>query len=342
MTNPVWSWLVKTQLSAYQANENYNGPSAIEPGPGWCFQRMGQCSVHLADGRVILIAGEHEDHYDPDFYIYNDVVVQHPNGDVEIFGYPRDVFPPTDFHSATLVDNRVVVIGCLGYPEDRNAGRTPVQILDLSTFAMSSVETSGTAPGWIYKHQAVLSDNESSIIITGGMLDRGGSDNTLVENLDDWQLRLADWKWERLTQHRWPRWEVRRKDGSTNHLWHFEQALWSKNFPDLKRATEEFAERLPARFPTLEEELGATPNIELFERLYRPPLAHEVIPGNENEYGVHRIRNGGVIIRYVQNSHCIQITVEGDLPKPTLELLTLDLLDKLSKLENSACELIQL
>lgn len=342
MTNPVWSWLVKTRLSAYQANERHNGPPDVKAGPGWCFQRMGQSSSKLGDGRVILIAGEHEDSYDSDFYIYNDVVVQHPNGDAKIFGYPRNVFQPTDFHSATLIGNRILVIGCLGYPEDRKPGTTPVYSLDLSTFAISSVETFGTAPGWIYEHHALLSNDGASIMVQGGMLDRGEAEKTLVENLNDWRLCLTNWKWERLTERRWLRWEVRRKDHRIIHLWQYERALWEKKFRKSKQTMEEFAETPPARFPTLEEELGSTPDFELFERLYRPPLAHEVVPDNEDEYGVCRIRIAGVVVRYVQNTHCIQITVEGALPEQTLDSLTQDLLDKMSKLENSTCKLIQL
>ena len=106
MNNPVWEWLVRSKLSAYQATQRLRGPSALKAGPGWCFDRFGQSSTKLPDGRVVLIAGEHEDAYDPDFYIYNDVVVQHPDGSLDIYGYPRDEFPPTDFHSATLVSNR--------------------------------------------------------------------------------------------------------------------------------------------------------------------------------------------------------------------------------------------
>ena len=44
------------------------------PGPFWSWQRFGRTSTALPDGRVIHIAGEHEDSYDPDFCIYNDVL----------------------------------------------------------------------------------------------------------------------------------------------------------------------------------------------------------------------------------------------------------------------------
>lgn len=71
--------------------------------PVWCFHRFGKSITEFPDGRIIEIGGEHEDYYDPDFCIYNDVVVHYGGGRFEIFGYPEEVFPPTDSHSATLV-----------------------------------------------------------------------------------------------------------------------------------------------------------------------------------------------------------------------------------------------
>ena len=67
MDNPVWVWLIRTGINAWLATEAYDGPSAMDAGPGWCFDRYGQSSTELPDGRVVLIAGEHEDGYDPDF-----------------------------------------------------------------------------------------------------------------------------------------------------------------------------------------------------------------------------------------------------------------------------------
>jgi hypothetical protein len=122
MNNPVWEWLVRSRLNAYQATRLLPGPSASSAGPGWCFDRFGQSSTELSDGRTVLIAGEHEDHYDPDFYIYNDVVVQYPDGRIDIFGYPHAAFPPTDFRSATLVGNRIIIIGNVGYAEIEDQG----------------------------------------------------------------------------------------------------------------------------------------------------------------------------------------------------------------------------
>lgn len=124
MNNPLWEWLVRTGICAYSATKRFDGPSAFDAGPAWCFERMGQPSVKLPDGRVVFIAGEHEDSYDPDFYIYNDVVVWHPDGSLDIFGYTVEEFPPTDFHTATLLGDHIILIGNLGYQKERKQGLT--------------------------------------------------------------------------------------------------------------------------------------------------------------------------------------------------------------------------
>lgn len=329
LNNPVWEWLIRSRLNAFLASERMDGPDAMEAGPGWCFDRFGQSSTELPDGRVVFIGGEHEDSYDPDFYIYNDVVVQHPDGAIDIFGYPRDVFSPTDFHSATLVGNRLIIIGRLGYLEERHPGSTPVFVLDLDTWTISSVLTHGTPPGWIQGHTARLSDDGASILIQHGKLDRGDADCSLVENIDDWRLRLADWRWERLTERQWLRWELAREDGEPNHLFQIQQALWAQSYPELGADAglmESFG------LPELEEELGGKPDFELFQQLYRPPLSHEELPRTPEEYNIHRLKVSGVIIRYVEEMRSIQMTVEGELPPPTLDALTTDLLAKLSRL----------
>ena len=102
------------------------------------------------------VAGEHEDGYDPDFCIYNDVFVHAPGENVIIYGYPESIFPPTDFQSATLIGGSIYLIGSLGYPGTRRYGETPVYRLDTTTFQIEEVETSGHKPGWIYKHRAIL------------------------------------------------------------------------------------------------------------------------------------------------------------------------------------------
>jgi hypothetical protein len=71
------------------------------------------------DGRVVYLGGEHKDSYDPDFFIYNDVVVFGPKDRIEVYGYPKEIFPPIDFHTASVFGNRIIIFGGLGYPDAR-------------------------------------------------------------------------------------------------------------------------------------------------------------------------------------------------------------------------------
>ena len=110
--------------------------------------------------------------------------------------------------------------------------------------------------------------------------------------------------------------------------------------PELGRAGRELNKNL--NIPTAEEELGKPLDLELFDRLYKPAVAHEAVANSEDEHNVVRIKVEGVVVRYVEEMGSIQMTVEGDLPQKTSDALTRDLIEKLSKLENAPCELIRL
>ncbi len=327
MNNPVWEWLVRSRVNAYVAAQKHHGPSAMEAGPGWCFDRLGQTATQLPGGQTVFIAGEHEDFYDPDFYIYNDIVVQHPNGALDIYGYPRASFPPTDFHTATLSGNRIVIIGCLGYHEQRKPATTPVHILDLKTFTVSSIQTVGTPPGWIHKHEASLEPDGTSILIRRGLLDSGEKDASFVENINDWRLRLEDWRWERLTDRHWQAWEIARNDRQPNNLFEMEHAVWLQSF----HWDKEYNEHMEA----LTRELGIQPDLDLFKTLHQPALAHEALPRVEEECQVTRIRVQGVVVRYVRESYSVRVMIEGELPQSVIDGLVGDLCDKLTRLENA-------
>ena len=323
MNNPFWEWLIKTRMSAYQANDLMDGPPSMEAGPCWCFDRFGQSQTDLPDGRVVLIGGEHEDYYDADFYIYNDVVIDPEVGVPEIYGYSSDAFPPTDFHTATLVGESIWVIGSLAYPDDRVAGHTQVLCLDLGSLAMSRVETSGTNPGWIHRHTATLADDDGGIIISGGKVDLCDN-NAFVENIDEWRLDLDSLTWERLSNRAWPRFEVHRKDRKPNLLWHLRQLHW------MQEVGWDDAEKFGAE---VQKQLSEPPRLEQIETLYVPDLADEIIA--DDEYNVFRARVGDVVVRYVEDSYVVQVTVEGPLPAGTVEELKVDLLEKLDVLEQA-------
>jgi ankyrin repeat protein len=191
MNNAFWDAMVRTRASAYSAACGF-GQTECNRQPVWCFQRFGQSITKLSDGRFIEIGGEHEDFYDADFCIYNDVVVHHGDGTFDIFGYPESVFPPTDFHTATLVGEYVYIVGCLGYPRDRVPGFTPVCRLSINSLTIDPLNCTGDSPGWIYKHQAKLTD-DGEIEVVGGEIQRedGPCPNERVYHLD---ISKREWK----------------------------------------------------------------------------------------------------------------------------------------------------
>jgi ankyrin repeat protein len=171
MNEAFWLAMIRAGVSAYGAVCHFDGQRRSGEPPVWCAQRFGQSITFLPDGRIVQVAGEHEDSYDPDFCIYNDVFVHHPDGRIDIHGYPDKLFPPTDFHTATLVGNGLILIGSLGYSGQRAFGSTPVFSLSLTDLRMQRLDIAGTPPGWIYKHRAQLS-GPRQITVSGGTVAR--------------------------------------------------------------------------------------------------------------------------------------------------------------------------
>lgn len=323
LDNPLWHWLVRTRHSGYCANEIFKGPSSVDAGPMWCFDRFGKSETSLPGGRVVHIGGEHEDYYDPDFFIYNDVTVINANGSVEIRGYAREVFPPTDFHSATLAGNSIYIIGCLGYPEQRMAGRTPVYQLALDTMAIAPVEASGNAPGWLHRHSAKPSDDGRSIIVQGGEVWLGDK-RTLRENIDSWSLDIASGCWTRLTALDWQRWTMVRVDRKRNRLYEVRQELWHRDhgWPGL------------ASYWNHDDK----PDFEALAALYRVDETSPA-PQEGSEHNVYRVSVDGVAVTFTEDSWSVKALVEGHLPDERLEELQRKTLATLQKIDAADWEI---
>jgi len=324
LDNPLWQWLVRTRWSAYQANKMYSGPSPFDAGPMWCFQRFGKSETVLPDGRVVHIAGEHEDHYDPDFYIYNDVTVVRPEGQIEIHGYPAEDFPPTDFHSATLVGDEVFVVGCLGYPDQRKVGETPVYALDVESMRIRKMKTHGPAPGWIHRHAATLADDGVSLLVAGG--ERWlGEQFPLVENIDDWSLDTTTGEWRRLTERDWPHWVTLRVDRKRSRIWDVRTELWNQRHAHLGMQS----------YWRHDE----APDFEALEQLYRidgdaaPP-----VKGPDYQYYVVEI--DGVTVRFREDGYWVEAVVEGRLDPERLHALQRQTLAVIERLEGTECEVL--
>ncbi|KAF8978121.1 hypothetical protein BGZ46_006822 [Entomortierella lignicola] len=239
MDNPFWKHMIAKGGSSFTVRETFDNKKNLHeddrvprgdrsevtvqsPSPVWCFDRFGATLTELPDGRHVYIGGEHEDYYDPDFCIYNDVVViakqpkfniykssdkntdegddlgrdSHESSieskkdgnknaesesdeettvfhvprprvaspeDITIYGYPIDVFPPTDFHTSTYFCDAetdkefIIIIGGLDYKDSTLRNQTDVHRLDLSNFRIEKLRTSGVKPlGGTDRHQARL------------------------------------------------------------------------------------------------------------------------------------------------------------------------------------------
>jgi hypothetical protein len=206
---------LKSVHGPWKARDYFDVPLNPEEGPIWtAHERMGQTRTKLSDGRIVFVGGECEDSGDPDFYIYNDVIVFGKHGLIDIYGYPRDIFPPTDSHTATLIGDRLIIIGSWGYAEDCIVGFTPVYEIDLTDFHIEKISTSGDAPGWLHDHKAKpLSDGK--IIVTGGKYKTKIGDTPRFRfNCEDYSLDTETGTWRRLTDRNWRQISIRIPWGS--------------------------------------------------------------------------------------------------------------------------------
>lgn len=198
MEIPFWQAMVTEGCSAYTAKEFFNDTENWHD-LVWCYHRFGRTITQLPDGRIIEIAGEHEDYYDPDFCIYNDVVVYQGDGNFQIFGYPKNVFPPTDFHSETLVGDYIYIIGNLGYADGTIPSETPVYRLHCHTLKIEKIETTGEAPGWISRHKAYYQEPNQIYITGGGLCVINDEISDYIDNSVDYVLDLIKLTWSRAT-----------------------------------------------------------------------------------------------------------------------------------------------
>jgi len=196
LTNRFWTYAIRHGGSSWSLNEDLDGPDQFEAGPCFSFQRYGQAEVALPDGRRVLIGGAHEGFYDPGFCIYNDVVVIGEN-EVSIYGYPSEVFPPTDYASATLIGDEIWIIGNLGYQDQRQDGPTPVHRLSTVDWSIRSVQCNGDDPGSIWGHRAERSSDGKQVLISGGERHCRlvGLDDQSLINPDHHVLNLATLTW---------------------------------------------------------------------------------------------------------------------------------------------------
>lgn len=186
MDKPFWKYMVcNPHITAFEARQKLKIKDKDYDKAIWCFARFGATQTYLPNGQLICIGGLHEDSYDPDFQIYNDVVViekPHPvkvdiyrtaipnnylqshgmirnledkmlsasnENDVKIYGYPAKVFPPMCSHCAAYVStaDKMEYIYIIGVPcQKPHIDTVQVFRLNLLDFSIEPVKTTGDAP----------------------------------------------------------------------------------------------------------------------------------------------------------------------------------------------------
>jgi hypothetical protein len=123
VTSPYYESLIRMKMGAYSARtffiKYFNTPESKLTDyqlylsqcsePFWTFSRVGKSITKLSDGREIHIGGEHEDYYDPDFCIYNDVICM--NTDInDVICMNTDDFLPLIFIPPRLLDTSFMLL----------------------------------------------------------------------------------------------------------------------------------------------------------------------------------------------------------------------------------------
>ncbi|MFO0953118.1 MAG: hypothetical protein U0835_18585 [Isosphaeraceae bacterium] len=251
-----WEWMVRgaeqdrrsedddvprTACSPYEARQRFGREGDDLGNPVWTFSRMGATRTPLPGGRTVCVGGEHEDYYDPDFCIYNDVIVLGPCESVEIYGYPKEVFPPTDFHTATRVGPRLIVIGGLGYMGERHPGTTPVYAVDLSTYRIEKLPSLGEAPGWVFKHEAEPGTFGGVVVRGGEVYEEVDGQEKTRRNFDDFLYDVMSGSWKRLTRRAWRQYSLRDEE---DKVFMKGTSLW-KSLPEFPQPSDDSSLDMP-------------------------------------------------------------------------------------------------
>jgi hypothetical protein len=297
---PFWEWMVNERCTAFSAWQKFSGVPLSRSKPGWCFDRVGMTDSTLSDGRKVFVGGEHEDFGVPDFYIYNDVILVLPDDSVQIFGYTVEAFPPTDFHSATLNEKAVILIGGLGYPGERQQSMTPVYKLETSMFQIEKMDTSGANPGWIFNHSATLDPGGRSITVRGGEIYMKPGLAGIRDNFDEYSLDLATGYWSNLTNRPWKQFQIRTVDHKRISTSQLDPLL-----PDVP-----------------------------YESVVSTELEGDVTGA---AWRSRQIVVQEVSVRYVMNVDKVLLTIKGSLPKSLILFLTEDLRKKMMTLLDTEC-----
>jgi hypothetical protein len=117
----------------------------------WTAVREEALRVALPDGRRLLIGGEVLDFGDEyaDPWHYNDVIVTHADGAIEILTYPLEVFPHASDLVGVVKGADVFVFGTFHWKRHLDRSRRPVVLrLDSSSYRIESL-SAAAPPVWL-------------------------------------------------------------------------------------------------------------------------------------------------------------------------------------------------
>jgi len=101
----------------------------------------------LSDGRKLLIGGEVPDYGDEyaDPWVYNDIIVTHAGGTIEIVTYPKEAFPHASRPVGAVMGEAVYIFGIIDRKRHPGRSRGPV-VLRFDTSSYAIAELSVAAP----------------------------------------------------------------------------------------------------------------------------------------------------------------------------------------------------
>lgn len=350
LTNPVWVWLVKKKLHPDQivremlSDEEWENRFDGTPKPEkltWCACRDQMTLTTLPDQTKIIIGGQNEDSFIPGGIVsYNDVIVIRPSGEISIYGYPENVFPLTYWHTATLFQDKIVIIGNSKYNIIKNGNYNFVYILNILTWEIERVETGGEVPPLIAHHEAKLDEGGGALLIRGGEFDRG-PDLPSVANIDVWSLDLATYTWKNLTKRKWIRWEFRRKDGKRNFIKDLVDCFAEKKQPlvtdPVWRWKYDYDEKFLNNYEKICQGLGYRVDLEEVPKLFEPSsVDFEKIDKYFFSDTIKSFMIYGIEVYFDLNTFDgIQMTMEGEIPQDKAVALVNEFRLKLSAIEKT-------
>lgn len=318
----IFQWRMREDFSPYQIRCHLQEMGYTIKQPIWTFLlRMGQSVTELPDGTKVSIAGEYEDYYDPDFKIYNDVMIQKMNGEIQLWHYPIEQFPPTDFHTAYYdqVTHSIFLIGNLGYPENRKEDSTQVLRLNLNTLEIEKLECFGNIPSWLHHHEMKVINQHELEFSNGHVI----KNKKYLRNLYTWRLNIRTLEWSLPKQTIFDHWTLKSEHYYGFPFFECHQLLW-----DEENITAEEFEQSKQK---IINHLGYLPNYKVYRWLYIP-LDDAIITQDEHEYSKYISNLYGYTLWYFENDDLMQAVFPDHIPYDFQKFLLNDLVYRLKQI----------